>query len=126
MKGFAAAGLIAMAVAGCGKTAAPDNPSVAQVKACVSKHGLRVRGGEARPSPGDANAPDIGELVIQNGTFVAFYSDQARANRLADSVRKNAERLHGTITRHGRITVVYTRVAPGSTGKPDARIEGCV
>ena len=53
-------------------------------------------------------------------------TDQERADRLADSLRKNAARLHGTITRHGRITVLYTKVAPGATGKPDARIEGCV
>lgn len=126
MNAFVLGALVGMAIAGCGSTGPPSNPSVAEVKGCLIEGGLQVRGGEFKPHPDDDNAPDVGQLVMPNGTFIAFYSSEARANRFAASLRKNAERLGGTTTRHGTITVLYTKGAPGSTGRPDDRVEDCV
>ena len=101
---------------------------MAEVKACLEERGLEVLGSELPRRADDRDAPDVGELVVGGGTFVAFYSSEARADRLARALRAAAARLGGVTTRHGKITVLYTKQPglTGSTGKPDDRVEGCV
>jgi len=64
-------------------------------------------------------------MMPEIGTFIAFYSSEARADQFADSLRENAEETGGTTTRHGKITVLYAK-GPGATGEPDDKIEDCV
>jgi hypothetical protein len=126
------AALLAAALAlpaGCGADEPEDrpSPSVTAVKRCLEKAGLTVEGGafgSARPD--DEDAPDVGELVVP-GAFLAFYSTEALADRLAPGIRKNAERLDGDLRRHGKITVLFVSTEGfATTGDQRVRIEGCV
>lgn len=119
----------ALLVAACGgNDVKPDvAQQIAAVKRCLTDAGVDVQGGtHDREAAGDENAPD-GELVTTDATFIAFYASEARADQLAAELRTRAEGLGGTTTRHGTITVLYTKApGTGTGGEPDARIEGCV
>ncbi|TMK40469.1 MAG: hypothetical protein E6G56_07345 [Actinobacteria bacterium] len=131
----AAASIALVALAGCGGNSPHKAPSIESVRRCLKAAGLNSIGGTggstqvsstgqgptrttiAAPAPG---AP-IGELIT-TGTFIAFYSNQADANRAKPSVARNAARLHGSITRHGNITVIY--LYPTDTNRK--KVERCV
>jgi hypothetical protein len=55
-------------------------------------------------SPQETGA--TGELIT-SGTFIAFYPSAQIAADAAPQVRHNARVHHGSITRHGAITVLY-------------------
>lgn len=124
--------LAAAALGACGRGSDDgDEPmgiagTIEKVKACLKEEGVDARGGTYDRPAEDDNAPD-GELVTSGATFIAFYASERRADDLAAELRSNAEELGGTTTRHGTITVLYTKVPEmRSDGEPDERIEGCV
>jgi hypothetical protein len=82
-------------------------PSIAGVKKCLEAQSLEVIGGEGAPSPGDTDAPDRGELVTR-GAFIAFYSSEALADKLAGGVESSAKGAGGNFKRYGPVTVVFT------------------
>lgn len=100
------------------------NPSVEEVKACLAEAGLKAQGGAAEPLPGDQDAPDVGELIVPpSGVFIAFYSSEGLADRLAEQISRNGE-----VTRHGRISVLYVDGAelPALSTDDREKIESCV
>lgn len=95
------------------------------VRECLEEAGLEARGGFYDRSPDDADAPD-GELIDTRGTFIAFYASESRAEELTRQLDARATELAGTLTRHGKVSVLYAKLPEaGSTGEPDDRIEDC-
>lgn len=87
-----------------------------QDRACLSARRLRVVGGPVLPpNPPDSTQPD-GEIVISSThpTFIAFYTDAARARRLAPAVVRAAARTHVLVERRGDVTIVWTRAPSGA------------
>ncbi len=73
--------------------------------------------------PHDANAPSV-ELIANAGdgrAFIAFYRDAERAKHFKGQLKRNAERFHGSVERHGSVSIVWTRKP--TTGV--SRIEEC-
>ncbi len=96
--------LLPLLFASCG---GDEPPSIGTVKSCLEGKGLRVTGGAGKPAPGDKDAPDRGELVTA-GAFIAFYSSEELADKLATGVEANAKRIKATVEREGEVTVIYT------------------
>jgi hypothetical protein len=96
------------AVLGCGGTEPPSAAprDVAAVKSCLESKGLEVVGGAFKPAPGDADAPDRGQLITR-GALIGFYSSAELAEQRAEAVRRNARRMNGTLERHGDAGVIY-------------------
>jgi hypothetical protein len=92
------------------------------VKKCLADRGLPATGGAAKPAREDTNAPDVGE-VITAGAFIAFYSSARLADRRAREIAHN-----GTVSRHGRITVLYVSAPdfPAADKAQRKAIEACV
>jgi hypothetical protein len=78
-----------------------------------------VTGGPVLPQQGQ-NTPD-GELIT-NGAFIAFYTDQRKAERLEPEVRQNARRFGGEVVRKGAVTVLWIR--PPASALHNA-VSGC-
>jgi hypothetical protein len=110
---------VALAIAGCGGGGTDDSVqahatgtrSPGNVRQCLNAASLKVTGG---PAPaGDTNAPAT-ELVVggaESSAFLAFYENAARARRYAPDIRANAKRLHATVERHGKLTILWIRGA---------------
>ncbi|MDQ6730886.1 MAG: hypothetical protein M3022_11450 [Actinomycetota bacterium] len=82
------------------------------MRACLTGHHLRVVGGAVNAdSRGQSGA--TGELIVKSA-FIAFYPSAAVAARHAGALRTNATRLHGSISRHGNVTVLYVQPALAS------------
>ena len=96
--------------------AAQETTSPREVEQCLRAAGFRTTRG--RPSPGDTDAPDVEVTATRPGmvSFIAFYDDARRAERLEPGIRKNASRFHGHVERHGKITVVAG--SPNGESKP--------
>jgi hypothetical protein len=93
---------------------------------CLASRGLRVLGGPAFPSrPPDPVQPD-GELVISSATdptFIALYTDAAKANRIEPALRREDSGKHVFLERRGAVTIAYSQ-AP--TGELRHAVRGCV
>src|SRR5258706_15166010 len=105
---------------GGGQTSKSASPAAA--RRCLLAAQLRVLGGP-RP-PGDANAPNV-ELIAggrQAYAFLAFYDSSTRARKYAPMIRRNAQRFHGTLERHGKLTILWVR---GSNTPEGQEIRHC-
>lgn len=79
-------------------------------RSCLKAKGWRVIGAPALPpNPPGANMAD-GELVITSAhpTFIAFYSNTAKARRSKAALTRNARRLRGEVEAHGAATIFWT------------------
>ncbi len=97
--------------------------AIEKTRSCLTKQGLRVTGGPVLPSQGP-NSPD-GELLIVHDdaqTFIAFYNNSRKAQRLEPEVVQNAKRIGGQVMRRGAVTVLWTRPA---TSQLRNRVETC-
>jgi hypothetical protein len=96
-----------------------------RVRGCLTSKGLRAVGGPAFPSrPRDPAQPD-GELVITSRTpsFVAFYTDAAKASRTLPALRRLDAGKHVQLERRGAVTIAWTN-APAEDVRSD--VWGCV
>lgn len=95
-------------------------------RSCLTSKGLHAAGGPAFPSrPPDPVQPD-GELVISSSsdpTFIAFYTDAARAKRIEPALRRDDSGKHVLLERRGAVTIVWTQ-APAAALRHT--IWGCV
>jgi hypothetical protein len=85
------------------------------VRGCLTSEGLRAAGGPAFPSrPPDPAQPD-GELVISSShpTFIAFYTDTARAKRIEPVLRREDAHQPVLLERHGAVTIAWSQSPPG-------------
>src|SRR5260221_9390088 len=115
-----------VALQGCGgsgsgpQTSRAASPAVA--RQCLLTAQLRVVGGPR--SAGDATAPNV-ELIAtgrQAYAFLAFYDLSPRATKYARMIRSNAQRFHGTVERHGKLTILWVH---GSKTPEGHRIRNC-
>ena len=109
-----------IALAGCGGGSGPASPGDA--RACLEGEHLRVLAGDRALD--DTDAPDT-ELIVdgrQTSAFLAFYSDQARANRYEPALQQRATEP-GAVERHGSITIFWVR---GRRTPEGERIKACV
>jgi hypothetical protein len=84
-------------------------------RSCLTSKGLRAAGGPAFPSrPPDPTQPD-GELVIRSAhpTFVAFYTDAARAKRIEPALRRDDAHMHVIVERRGAVTIAWSQAPAG-------------
>jgi len=89
----------------------------------LERDGFEVLGGPRAKD--DENAPDT-ELIVggkEASAFVAYYEDEARAQRYHSEIEKNATRFDGTVERHDALTIVWVR---GEDTQEAARIDGCI
>jgi hypothetical protein len=92
---------------------------------CLTSKGLRAVGGPAFPSrPPDPTQPD-GELVISSThpTFIAFYTDAARAQRIEPALRRDDARMHVFLERRGAVTIAWSQAPAGGLHQT---VWGCV
>ncbi len=92
---------------------------------CLTSKGLRAAGGPAFPSrPPDPTQPD-GELVITSKTpsFIAFYTDAAKASRTLPALRRVDAGKHIQLERRGAVTIAWTH-APAEDVR--SAVWGCV
>jgi hypothetical protein len=85
-------------------------------RSCLTSKGLRAVGGPAFPSrPPDPSQPD-GELVITSKTpsFVAFYTDTARASRTLPALRRLDAGKHVVLEHRGAVTIAWTQAPAGA------------
>jgi hypothetical protein len=85
--------------------------AIAKARTCLTARGLRAIGGPVLPATPGSSSPD-GELIVGNaasGTFIAFYTDAGKAQRLEAGVVRSASRVGGRVERHGAVTVVWIR-----------------
>lgn len=90
---------------------------IASARKCLTSRQLRAVGGPAFPSrPPDPTQPD-GELVISSThpTFIAFYTDAARANRIEPELKRADSGKHVILERRGAVTIVWTQAPAGDT-----------
>jgi hypothetical protein len=85
-------------------------------RSCLRSKGLRALGGPAFPSqPPDPVQPD-GELEFSassSPTFIAFYTDAARAKRIEPELRREDAPKHVLLERRGAVTIVWTQAPAG-------------
>jgi hypothetical protein len=81
-------------------------------RSCLTSQGLHAVGGPAFPSrPPDPVQPD-GELMISSSshpTFIAFYTDAARAARIEPALRRDDAGKHVWLERRGAVTIVWSQ-----------------
>jgi hypothetical protein len=85
--------------------------AIARARACLTSHGLLVKGGAVPPAGHGPGGPE-GELIVGNGTggaFIAFYPDPHSAERLEPEVIRNARGFGGQVERRGAVTVLWIR-----------------
>jgi hypothetical protein len=86
-----------------------------RVRSCLSSKGLRTLGGPAFPSrPPDPTQPD-GELVISSAhpTFIAFYTDAAKAKRIEPALRRDDAHAHIRLERRDAVTIAWSQAPAG-------------
>jgi hypothetical protein len=94
-----------------------------RARRCLTAKGLHALGGPVLPPSSSGSSTADGELVISSThpTFIAFYTDPARARGLEATVVQSARRVHGQVERHGAVTIVWTRAhASNLRGAVDA------
>ena len=85
--------------------------AIAKARACLTSHGLLLRGGPVPPAGHGPGGPE-GELIVGNGTggaFIAFYPDRHSAEGLEPEVIRNARGFGGLVERRGAVTVLWIR-----------------
>jgi hypothetical protein len=90
--------------------------SVARVKSCLQKHGVRALGGAVLQSAAQVAAGPQGEVIAgsaDHGAFIAFYDDPALAQRAAVKLRSGTRRLHARVQRDGALTIVWIAAPAG-------------
>jgi hypothetical protein len=78
---------------------------------CLSSKGMRAVGGPAfASSPPDPTQP-AGELVISSThpTFIAFYTDAARAARIEPALRREDAHVPVRLERRGAVTIAWSQ-----------------
>jgi hypothetical protein len=81
-----------------------------RARSCLAAERLRALGGAVLPpNPPGSTQPD-GEVVIgsEHPTFIGFYVDAHRAQRLAPAIAHAAARTHAAVERRGADTIVWT------------------
>ena len=84
-------------------------------RGCLTSNGMRAVGGPAFPSrPPDPIQPD-GELVIRSRhpTFIAFYTDAARAKRIEPALRREDSGKGVLLERRGAVTIAWSQAPAG-------------
>jgi hypothetical protein len=110
------------------KLSRPMRALVARIdnaRRCLASRGVRAAGGPAFPSsPPDPNQPD-GELVIASTTpsFVAFYTDAAKATRTLPALRRADAGKHIQLEQRGAVTIAWTHAPAGHVR---SAVWGCV
>jgi hypothetical protein len=92
---------------------------------CLASKGLRATGGPAFPSrPPNPTQPD-GEVVISSThpTFIAFYTDSARAARIEPALRHDDAGKHVFLERRGAVTIAWSQAPAGDLHRT---VWGCV
>lgn len=78
---------------------------------CLESKGLSAAGGPAfSSSPPDPAQPD-GELVIRSShpTFIAFYTDAAKADRIEPVLRHDDAHMPVRLERRGAVTIAWSQ-----------------
>jgi hypothetical protein len=95
-------------------------------RSCLTSKGLRAAGGPVFPSrPPDPGQPD-GELVISSSThptFIAFYTDAARAKRIEPALRREDAHKPVVLERRGAVTIAWTQAPAADLRRA---VWGCV
>jgi hypothetical protein len=95
--------------------------AVAKAQACLTGHGLEVKGGPVPPGGHGPGGPE-GELVVGDA-LIAFYADPRSAKRAEPEVLRNVGGFGGTPERRGAVTVLWIRPPPNDLR---ARVLACV
>jgi hypothetical protein len=95
--------------------------AIANAQACLTSHGLEVKGGPVPPAGHAPGGPE-GELVV-GGALVAFYPNPRSAKRAEPEVLRNAGSVGGKPERRGAVTVLWIRPPPNELR---ARVLACV
>jgi hypothetical protein len=88
---------------------------VDRARSCLASDGLRVAGGPVLPPASPGSTQPDGEIVISDArpTFIAFYTDAARARRLAPAIVRSAARTHVLVERRGAVTIAWSHAPAG-------------
>jgi hypothetical protein len=84
--------------------------AIARAQACLTSHGLEVKGGPVPPA-GHAPGGPQGELVVSDA-LIGFYADPRSARRAEPEVLRNAGHFGGKPERRGAVTVLWIRPPP--------------
>ena len=127
MRSSAAAGLVALALVGCGGGSAHHgkNATAKAADNCLRAAGGKVTGDPDHRPPGGPPGLER-ELVVAlsgAGAFIAFYDTGAHAKAAEPDVRKSAEKFGGLVVRDQNTTIAYTKKPAGDVRR---RIEDCV
>ncbi|MGO8906439.1 MAG: hypothetical protein ACLQMH_12570 [Solirubrobacteraceae bacterium] len=95
--------------------------AIARARACLTSHGLEVKGGPVPPAGRAPGGPE-GELVVSDG-LIGFYADPRSAERAEPEVLRNAGRFGGKPERRGAVTVLWIRPPPNDLR---AKVLACV
>lgn len=79
-------------------------------RSCLTSRGLRAVGGPVFPSSLPDPRQADGELVIRSShpTFIAFYTDAARAERTEPALRRDDAGKHISLERRGAVTIAWS------------------
>lgn len=85
--------------------------AIGRTRTCLAEDGLHALGGPVLPlNRAGSSSPD-GELVISHAgapTFIAFYTDPAKATRLEPAVARNANPYRTHVERRGAVTILWS------------------
>jgi hypothetical protein len=94
--------------------------AIAEAQACLTSHGLEVKGGPVPPGGRAPGGPE-GELVVGDA-LIAFYANPRSAKRAEPEVLRNAGGFGGKPERRGAVTVLWIRPPPSDLR---ARVQAC-
>jgi hypothetical protein len=95
--------------------------AIAKAQACLTSHGLEVKGGPVPPGGHAPGGPE-GELAVGDA-LIAFYANPRSAKRAAPEVLRNAGGVGGKPERRGAVTVLWIRPPPNDLR---AKVLACV
>jgi hypothetical protein len=84
-------------------------------RSCLTSKGLHAIGGPVFPSGLPDPRQADGELVVRSShpTFIAFYTDAARAARTEPALRRDDAGKHIVLERRGAVMVAWTQTPDG-------------
>ncbi len=86
--------------------------AIRRVRTCLAQHGVHGLGGPVLPRNASGSSGPDGELIIGRAgapTFIAFYTDPAKATRQEPAVERNAKHLGAQVERRAGITILWRR-----------------
>jgi hypothetical protein len=95
--------------------------AIAKAQACLTSHGLEVKGGPVPPGGHAPGGPE-GELVVAHA-LIAFYADPRSAKRAEPEVLRNSGGFGGKPERRGAVTLLWVRPPPNDLR---AKVLACV